>query len=95
MQDTAAAPKLHSSMTNEQYLDAISAPRIDPSDKNSKKKPLTRRQMHAVDESEDSDDQAEDPYRTEETQGEAPAEAPAEAHMNVDDGGSDTAHEGP
>jgi hypothetical protein len=78
-------------MTNEQYLDAISAPRIDPSDKNSKKKPLTRRQMHAVDESEDSDDQAEDPHLTEET----PGEAPVEARMDVDDGESDTAHEGP
>lgn len=78
-------------MTNEQYLDAISAPRIDPSDKNSKKKPLTRRQMHAVDESEDSDDQAEDPHLTEET----PGEAPVEARMDVDEGGSDTAHEGP
>lgn len=78
-------------MTNEQYLDAISAPRADPSDKNSKKKPLTRRQMHAVDESEDSDDQAEDPHLTEET----PGEAPVEARMDVDDGGSDTAHEGP
>jgi DNA-directed RNA polymerase-3 subunit RPC5 len=78
-------------MTNEQYLDAISAPRMDPSDKNSKKKPLTRRQMHAVDESEDSDDQAEDLHLTEET----PGEAPVEARMDVDDGGSDTAHEGP
>lgn len=77
-------------MTNEQYLDAISAPRIDPSDKISKKKPLTRRQMHAVDESEDSDDQAEDPHLTEET----PGEAPVEARMDVDEGGSDTAHEG-
>jgi DNA-directed RNA polymerase III subunit RPC5 len=78
-------------MTNEQYLDAISAPRIDPSDKNSKKKPLTRRQMHAVDESEDSDDQAEDPHLAEET----PGEAQVEARMDVDDGGSDTVHEGP
>jgi DNA-directed RNA polymerase-3 subunit RPC5 len=78
-------------MTNEQYLDAISAPRIDPSDKNSKKKPLTRRQMHAVDESEDSDDQVEDLHLTEET----PGEGPVEARMDVDDGGSDTAHEGP
>jgi DNA-directed RNA polymerase-3 subunit RPC5 len=91
VQDTAAALKLHSSMTNEQYLDAISAPRIDPSDKNGKKKPLTRRQMHAVDESEDSDDQAEDPHLTEET----PGEGPVDARMDVDDGGSDTAHEGP
>jgi len=82
-------------MTNEQYLDAISAPRIDPSDKNSKKKPLTRRQMYAVDESEDSDDQAEDPHLTEETPGEAPAEALVEVRMDVDDGGSGTVHEGP
>ena len=42
--------------------------------------------MHAVDESEDSDDQAEDPHLTQET--------PVEARMDVDDGGSDTAHEG-
>ncbi|OCL07692.1 hypothetical protein AOQ84DRAFT_440046 [Glonium stellatum] len=91
VQDTAAAPKLHSSMTNEQYLDAISAPRIDPSDKNSKKKPLTRRQMHAIEESEDSDDQAEESHVAEEAQ----VEALAETHMDIDDRGSDTAHEGP
>jgi len=47
--------------------------------------------MHAVDESEDSDDQAEDPHLTEET----PGEAPVEARMDVDNGGSDTVHEGP
>lgn len=54
VQDTASAAKLSSSMTNEEYLDAISAPRVDPSGR-TKKKPLTKRQLRAGDESEDSD----------------------------------------
>ncbi|OCK77711.1 hypothetical protein K432DRAFT_427797 [Lepidopterella palustris CBS 459.81] len=61
VEDTKSAPKLRSSMNNEEYLDAISAPRIDPSDKVGKKRPLTRKQMHAADESDESDDSDEGP----------------------------------
>ncbi|KAL1643750.1 hypothetical protein SLS58_004766 [Diplodia intermedia] len=52
--DTENAAKLRSSMTNEQYLDAISAERHDPSGR-SKKKPLTKKQMQRIEDSEDSD----------------------------------------
>lgn len=54
VQDTENAAKLKSSMTNEQYLDAISAERHDPSGR-SKKKPLTKKQMQRIEDSEDSD----------------------------------------
>ncbi|EOD48254.1 putative dna-directed rna polymerase iii complex subunit rpc37 protein [Neofusicoccum parvum UCRNP2] len=52
--DTENTAKLKSSMTNEQYLDAISAERHDPSGR-SKKKPLTKKQMQRIEDSEDSD----------------------------------------
>ncbi|KAK7703505.1 hypothetical protein SLS57_010944 [Botryosphaeria dothidea] len=52
--DTKNAAKLKSSMTNEQYLDAISAERHDPSGR-SKKKPLTKRQMQRIEDSDESD----------------------------------------
>lgn len=41
-------------MSNEQYLEAISAPRHDPSG-HAKTKPLTKRQMKAIDLSDDED----------------------------------------
>lgn len=41
-------------MTNEQYLEAISAPRHDPSG-HAKTKPLTKKQMKAIDLSDDED----------------------------------------
>lgn len=46
-------------MTNEEYLDAISAPRHDPSGR-SKKKPLTRKQMRVIEQDEGSDDEPEE-----------------------------------
>lgn len=42
-------------MRNEEYLDAISAPRIDPSGRK-KKKPLTKKQMNAIEFAEDDVD---------------------------------------
>ncbi|KAL2356792.1 DNA-directed RNA polymerase III subunit Rpc5 [Cryomyces antarcticus] len=75
--DIEAAPKLKSSMTNEQYLDAISAPRVDPSGR-SKKKPLTKKQMAAIDLAEDESDvpgaEQAGPAGTAEGQAEAGAE---------------------
>lgn len=44
--------KLSASMNNESYLEAISAPRIDPSG-HRKKKPLTRKQRTAIELDED------------------------------------------
>lgn len=46
-------------MTNEQYLDAISAPRVDPSGRR-KKKPLTKKQMAAIELAEDDVDLQEE-----------------------------------
>ncbi|KAK5014829.1 hypothetical protein LTR39_002939 [Cryomyces antarcticus] len=64
-------------MTNEQYLDAISAPRVDPSGR-SKKKPLTKKQMAAIDLAEDESDvpgaEQAGPAGTAEGQAEAGAE---------------------
>lgn len=54
VEDVAGAPRLQSSMNNEQYLDAISAPRHDPSGR-VRKKPLTRKQMRAIDDSDESE----------------------------------------
>ncbi|KAF2083688.1 hypothetical protein K490DRAFT_69574 [Saccharata proteae CBS 121410] len=53
--DPENAAKLVSSMNNEEYLDAISAERHDPSG-HSTKKPLTRRQYQRIQDSEESDD---------------------------------------
>ncbi|KAF2754569.1 hypothetical protein EJ05DRAFT_514031 [Pseudovirgaria hyperparasitica] len=47
-------PKLVSSLNNEQYLEAISAPRVDPSGR-TRKKPLTKKEMRNIDDSDDSD----------------------------------------
>ncbi|KAF2428255.1 hypothetical protein EJ08DRAFT_615264 [Tothia fuscella] len=42
VKDTAGAPHLSSTMNNEQFLDAISAPKFDPSTR-TKRKPLTKK----------------------------------------------------
>ncbi|KAF2188283.1 hypothetical protein K469DRAFT_627806 [Zopfia rhizophila CBS 207.26] len=55
VQDPGSSPKLHSSMNNDRYLEAISAP---SSDKSGKRKPLTKRQVHEIDISDDSDNPA-------------------------------------
>ena len=58
--DTANAPELISTMTNEQYLDAISAPRIDPTSLGRKvmmTKPTEDRETST---DEDSDEEEED-----------------------------------
>lgn len=44
--------KLNASMNNESYLEAISAPRVDPGGRQ-KKKPLTRKQRTAIEQDED------------------------------------------
>ncbi|KAK7527042.1 DNA-directed RNA polymerase III subunit Rpc5 [Phyllosticta citriasiana] len=58
--ETEGAPRLRSNMTNEQYLDAISCERHDPSDTMKKKKPLTKRQMQRIEDSEESEDEPAD-----------------------------------
>lgn len=58
---------LKSPMTNEQYLDAISAPRIDPSGRR-KKKPLTKKQMAAIELAEDDVDLQGDTKENAETE---------------------------
>lgn len=55
VRDTEAAPHLKSSMTNDEYLDAISAPRNDPGGKK-KKRPPRRRATEA----ENADDEMEE-----------------------------------
>ncbi|KAF2226940.1 DNA-directed RNA polymerase III subunit Rpc5 [Elsinoe ampelina] len=47
VKDTDSVEKLHSNMSNEEYLDAISAPRNDPGGRR-KKKPLTKKQREAI-----------------------------------------------
>jgi len=47
--DTVGAPQLKTGLIDEQYLDAISAPRADPSGK-TKKRPMTKKQQLALDE---------------------------------------------
>ncbi|KAF2838954.1 hypothetical protein M501DRAFT_1004809 [Patellaria atrata CBS 101060] len=51
VQDPPSAPILKSSVNNEEYLEAISAPRNDPSGR-VKKKPLTEKQMRVLEENE-------------------------------------------
>ena len=46
-------------MDNEQYLDAISAPRLDPGGR-SRTKPLTKKQKVTVDISDDADEEDSD-----------------------------------
>ncbi|GAM85061.1 hypothetical protein ANO11243_030640 [Dothideomycetidae sp. 11243] len=53
------AQELRSSMTNEEFLDAISVPRHDPGGRR-KKKPLTRKQREAIDRADDDIDPVED-----------------------------------
>ncbi|KAF2803147.1 uncharacterized protein BDZ99DRAFT_468486 [Mytilinidion resinicola] len=82
VQDIKAAPKLHSVMNNEEYLEIISAPRVDHTDKNSKKKPLTRKQMNALELSDTEDEEeGQDEEMAEETQ--APNDAPVDS-MDID-----------
>ncbi|KAI5249307.1 hypothetical protein E4T43_00926 [Aureobasidium subglaciale] len=50
--DTSSAAPLKSQMKNEEYLDAISAPRVDPSGRK-KKRPLTKKQMERIEAAED------------------------------------------
>ncbi|KAI4744110.1 hypothetical protein E4T50_05503 [Aureobasidium sp. EXF-12298] len=50
--DTGSATPLKSQMKNEEYLDAISAPRVDPSGRK-KKRPLTKKQMERIEAAED------------------------------------------
>jgi DNA-directed RNA polymerase-3 subunit RPC5 len=50
--DTKEAKHLKSQMKNEEYLDAISAPRVDPSGRK-KKRPLTKKQMERIEAAED------------------------------------------
>ena len=76
---------MESSMTNEEYLDAISAPRHDPSGR-SKKKPLTKRQMQVIEESEGSDDEPEEQPPPPDA-----AAAPGDAQdVNMNDGSDGT-----
>jgi len=60
VKDTKNVGKLQSSMTNEEYLDAISAPRNDPSG-HRKKRPLTRKQRAAIELAEDDIEQVDEP----------------------------------
>ncbi|KAI4727269.1 hypothetical protein E4T49_04958 [Aureobasidium sp. EXF-10728] len=50
--DAGNAVGLKSAMRNEEYLDAISAPRVDPSGRK-KKRPLTKKQMERIEAAED------------------------------------------
>jgi hypothetical protein len=50
--DVGGAKALKSQMKNEEYLDAISAPRVDPSGRK-KKRPLTKKQMERIEAAED------------------------------------------
>lgn len=52
LKQPAEAQPLKSQMTNEAYLDAISAPRVDPSGRK-KKRPLTKKQMERIEAAED------------------------------------------
>lgn len=52
LKEPGAAPPLKSQMKNEEYLDAISAPRVDPSGRK-KKRPLTKKQMERIEAAED------------------------------------------
>jgi DNA-directed RNA polymerase-3 subunit RPC5 len=57
--DITTAPKLRSIVSNEQYLEIISAPKIDHFDKTNKKKPMTRKMMADIELS-DTEDEAEE-----------------------------------
>ncbi|KAF2152563.1 hypothetical protein K461DRAFT_256513 [Myriangium duriaei CBS 260.36] len=59
VEDPDSAEQLFSSMSNEEYLDAISVPRHDPGGRR-KKKPLTRRQREAIDLADEDADPVED-----------------------------------
>ncbi|KAF4552124.1 Sin-like protein [Elsinoe fawcettii] len=59
VKETGNAEKLYSSLNNEEYLDAISAPRNDPSGRR-KKKPLTKKQREAIETGNDNTDAVDD-----------------------------------
>jgi DNA-directed RNA polymerase-3 subunit RPC5 len=59
LKDTTEATRLKSQMKNEDYLDAISAPRVDPSGRK-KKRPLTKKQMERIEAAEDDLEGADD-----------------------------------
>lgn len=57
-EDTASAPQLQSSLTNEEYLDAISAPRIDPNGRTkTKARSKRKRVMIDIPGTDDDDDE--------------------------------------
>ncbi|KAJ9623101.1 hypothetical protein H2203_006034 [Taxawa tesnikishii (nom. ined.)] len=58
LKDPENAPRLKSTMTNEEYLDAISAPRKDPSGRK-KKRPMTRKERVQIELGEDVVEQTE------------------------------------
>ncbi|KAF2396543.1 hypothetical protein EJ06DRAFT_533800 [Trichodelitschia bisporula] len=58
VRDPDAVPQLASSMTNDQFLDSISAPRYDPV-KKAKRKPLTRKQLVDLSKESGDDDDVE------------------------------------
>jgi DNA-directed RNA polymerase-3 subunit RPC5 len=51
LKETANAPQLKASMPDEEYLDALSAPRIEPGGKSNKKTTPRRKRMLPVEES--------------------------------------------
>lgn len=51
--NTDEASKLTSSLSNEEYLDAVSAPRQDPGNRR-RKKPLTRKQRTQIERGEEA-----------------------------------------
>lgn len=56
MKDTENAKKLIAEMTNEEYLDAISVPRIEAGSNKKQKMPLSRKQRDELeDEADDSE----------------------------------------
>lgn len=65
------AEELTSSMTNDDYLDAISAQRTDPSGRR-KTKPMTKKQMAQVDLSDDDSDASVEAEQTNEQTAEKP-----------------------
>jgi DNA-directed RNA polymerase III subunit RPC5 len=58
VKDTGSATKLASPLNNDEYLDAISIPRIEPGSKGKRKLPLTRKQMAEMEE--DSETEGDD-----------------------------------
>jgi hypothetical protein len=55
MKDTENAKKLIANMNNDQYLDAISIPRIEAGSKGKQKMPLSRKQRDDLEDEADED----------------------------------------